>query len=177
MSHSVRPHRWQPIRLLHPWDSQGKNTGVGCHFLLQCMKVESEREFAQSCPTLSDPMGCSLPGSSIHGSFQARVLEWGAVPSLVTLLKRALILFMTAPPSWPNYLLEVLLPNTSTLETAFSRWVWGWQGDEYRHSVHCSMWTRRFNEINWMDSRTVSTCLLHSLNSGALPPALQHVPL
>ena len=62
-----------------PWDSPGKNTGVGCHFLLQCMKVKSEREFARSCPTLSDPMDCSLPGSSIHGIFQARVLEWGAI--------------------------------------------------------------------------------------------------
>ena len=62
-----------------PWDSPGKNTGVGCHFLLQCMKVKSESEVAQSCPTLSDPMDCSLPGSSVHGSFQARVLEWGAI--------------------------------------------------------------------------------------------------
>ena len=62
----------------HPWGSPGKNTGVGCHFLHQCMKVKSESEVAQSCPTLSDPMGCSLPGSSIHGIFQARVLEWGA---------------------------------------------------------------------------------------------------
>ena len=79
MSDSVRPHRRQPTRLPHPWDSPGKNTGVGCHFLLQCMKVKSESEFAQSCPTLSDPMDCSLPGSSIHGIFQARVLEWGAI--------------------------------------------------------------------------------------------------
>ena len=71
-------HRRQPIRLLCPWDSQGKNTGVGCHFLLQLMKVESEKEVAQSCPTLSDPMDCSPPGSSVHGSFQARVLEWVA---------------------------------------------------------------------------------------------------
>ena len=63
----------------HPWDSPGKNTGMGCHFLLQCMKVKSESEAAQSCPTLSHPMDCSPPGSSIHGIFQARVLEWGAV--------------------------------------------------------------------------------------------------
>ena len=61
------------------WDSPGKNTGVGCHFLLQHMKVKSESEVAQSCLTLSDPMDCSLPGSSIHGIFQARVLEWGAI--------------------------------------------------------------------------------------------------
>ena len=62
-----------------PWDSPGKNTGVGCHFLLQCMKVKSESEVSQLCPILSDPVGCSLPGSSIHGIFQARVLEWGAI--------------------------------------------------------------------------------------------------
>ena len=62
-----------------PWDSPGKNTGVGCHFLLQCMKVKSESEVAQSCLTLRDPMDCSLPGSSIHGIFQARALEWGAI--------------------------------------------------------------------------------------------------
>ena len=79
MSDSVRPHRRQPTRLPCTWDSPGKNTGVGCHFLLQCMKVESESEVAQSCPTLSDPMDCSPPGSSIHGIFQARVLEWGAI--------------------------------------------------------------------------------------------------
>ena len=78
MSDSVRPQRRQPTRLPCPWDSPGKNTGVGCHFLLQCMKVKSEREVAQSCPILSDPMECSLPGSSIHGIFRARVLEWGA---------------------------------------------------------------------------------------------------
>ena len=75
----VTPYRWQPTRLRHPWDSPGKNTGVGCHFLLQCMKVKSESEVTQPCPTRSDPMDCSLPGSSVHGIFQARVLEWGAI--------------------------------------------------------------------------------------------------
>ena len=79
MSDSVRPQRRQPTRLPRPWDSPGKNTGVGCHFLLQCMKVKSEREVAQSCLTLSDPMDCSLPDSSIHGIFQERVLEWVAI--------------------------------------------------------------------------------------------------
>ena len=79
VSDSVRPHRRQPTRLLRPWDSPGKNTGVGCHFLLQCMKVKSESEVAQSCLTPSDPMDCSLPGSSVHGIFQARVLEWDAI--------------------------------------------------------------------------------------------------
>ena len=72
-------HRRQPTRLPCPWDSPGKNTGVGCHFLLQCMKVKSESEVAQPCSTLCDPMDCSLPGSSVHGILQARVLEWVAI--------------------------------------------------------------------------------------------------
>ena len=79
MSDSVWPHRWQPTRLPRPWDSPGKNTGVGCHFLLQCMKVKSESEVTQSCLTLSDPMDWSPPGSSIHGIFHARVPECGAI--------------------------------------------------------------------------------------------------
>ena len=79
MSDSVRPQRRQPTRFPGPWDSPGKNTGVGCHFLLQCMKVKSESEVAQLCPTPSDPMDCSPPGSSIHGICQARVLEWVAI--------------------------------------------------------------------------------------------------
>ena len=76
---TVRPHRRQPTRLPRPWDSPGKNTGVGCHLLLQCMKVKSESEVAQSCLTLPNPMDCSPPGSSVHGVFQARVLEWAAI--------------------------------------------------------------------------------------------------
>ena len=76
---TLRPHRRKPTRLPRPWDSPGRNSGVGCHFLLQCMKVKGEREVAQSCPTLSDLVDCSLPGSSVHGIFQARVLEWGAI--------------------------------------------------------------------------------------------------
>ena len=79
MSDSVRPHRCQPTSLPRAWDSTGKNTGVGCHFLLQSMKVKSESEVAQSCPTLSNPMDRSLPGTSVHGIFQAKVLEWGAI--------------------------------------------------------------------------------------------------
>ena len=76
---TLRPHRRQPTRLARPWDSPGKNTGVGCHFLLRCRRVKTESEVAQSCPTPSDPMYCSLPGSSVHGIFQARVLEWVAI--------------------------------------------------------------------------------------------------
>ena len=79
MSDSVRPQRRQPTRLPCPWDSPGKNTGLGCHFLVQCMKVKSESEVAQSCLTHSNSMNCSPPGSSTHGILQARVPEWGAI--------------------------------------------------------------------------------------------------
>ena len=77
----MRPHRWQPIRLPCPWDSPGKNTGVGCHFLLQCVKVKSESEVTQSSPTLSDPMDCSLPGSSVHGFSRQEYWRWVPLPS------------------------------------------------------------------------------------------------
>ena len=75
----MQPHRWQPTRLLCPQNSPGKNTAVGCHFLFQHMKVKSESEVAQSCQTLCNPMDCSLPGPSIHGIFQAKVVEWVAM--------------------------------------------------------------------------------------------------
>ena len=111
MSDSVRPHRQQPTRLPRPWDSPGKNTGVGCHFLLPCMKVKSESEVAQSCPTLHDPMGCSLRGSSVHGSSQARVLEWDAIAfsrkTVWTFLKKQKIWRMKWQPT------PVLLPGKS----------------------------------------------------------------
>ena len=93
MSDSVRPHGWKPTRLPHPWDSPGKNTGVGCHFLLQCMKVKSEREVAQSCPTLSNPVDYSLPGSSIHGF--SRQEYWSGVPlPSLNMLSRLVITFL-----------------------------------------------------------------------------------
>ena len=95
MSNSVQPYRRQPTRLLRPWDSPGKSTGVGCHFLLQCMKMKSESEVAQLCPTPSDPMDCSPPGSSVHGIFQARVLEWGAI--VVSLLVHASLCAQSCP--------------------------------------------------------------------------------
>ena len=97
MSDSLRPHRKQPTRIPHPWDSPVKNTGVGCCFLLQCMKVKSESEVAQSCPTLSNPRDCSLPGFSVHGIFQARVLEWVAIAFSII----------------PSYYYEVLIPRTN----------------------------------------------------------------
>ena len=92
----MRPHKRQPTRLLCPWDSPGKNTGVGCHFLLQCMKVKSQSEVAQSCPTFSDPMDCSLPGSSVHGIFQARA---ESSPSGECWLERASPLSVTLCPN------------------------------------------------------------------------------
>ena len=97
MSDSVRPHRRQPTRLCHPWVSPGKNTGVGCHFLLQIMKVKSESEVAQSCLTLSDPMDCSPPGSSVHEIFQERVLEWGAIAFSNILIQNSLFIHLPAP--------------------------------------------------------------------------------
>ena len=114
MSDSVQLHRWQPTRPRRPWDSPGKNTGVGCHFLIQGMKVKSESEVAQSCPTLRDPMDSSPPGSSVHGIFQARVLEWGAVAySLSPLqcifnlhLQFFLLYLLHKPPLKPNCVLQ-----------------------------------------------------------------------
>ena len=109
MSNSVGPHRRQPTRLSRPWDSPGKNTGLGCHFRLQCMKVESESEVAQSCPILSDPMDCSPPGSLVHGIFQARVLVWGAIVFspllwlLLLLLSRFSCVRLCATPETPAY--------------------------------------------------------------------------
>ena len=92
---SVRSERWQPTRLPRPWDSPGKNTGVGGYFLLQCMKAESEieSEVTQSFPTLPNPMDCSLPGSSVHRIFQTRVLEWGAI-AFSNMLSRWVITFL-----------------------------------------------------------------------------------
>ena len=127
MSDSVRSHRQQSTRLPCPWDSPGKNTGVGCHFLLQCRKVKSESQVAQSCPTLSDPMDCSLPGFSIHGIFQARVLEWGAIAFSDTgeeLVAKGLTVFSSSDIvrswamgsfRWPGYL-EVTQKNCSELQ-------------------------------------------------------------
>ena len=102
---TLQPHRWQPTRLPCPWDSPGKNTGVGCHVLLQCMKVKSESEVAQSCLTLSDPMDHSPPGSSIHGIFQERVLEWGAIAfSVPTPYSREYACPLPLKPEWLHLL-------------------------------------------------------------------------
>ena len=129
MSDSVRPHRWQPTRLLSPWDSPGKNTGVGCHFLLQCMKVKSEREVAQLCPTLSDSMDCSLPGSSVHGIFQVRVLEWGAIASLSLDLLKLMSVESVVPsnlshPCCPLLFLPSIFPTIRVFVSELNLLIW-----------------------------------------------------
>ena len=123
MSDSVLPHGQKPTRLPRPWDSPGKNTGVVCHFLLQYMKVKSVREVvAQSSPTLSDPMDYSLPGSSVHGVFQARVLEWVSI----AFSKPGLIPW---PQSLPLAMVHTLKsgfpmdPNKSTSYPFVSQWI------------------------------------------------------
>ena len=117
MSDSVRPHRRQPTRLPRPRDSPGKNTGVGCHFLLQCMKVKSESEVAQSCPTLSDPMDWSLPGSSIHGIFQGKE-HWSGVS-----LPSPLYIWLSSNSSW-EYSYQRFTKYTHAQEShqEFSAW-------------------------------------------------------
>ena len=114
------PQRWQHTRLPHPWDSPGKNTGVGCHFLLQCMKVKRESEVAQSCPTPSDPMDCSPPGSSIHGIFQASVLEWGAIAFSGSVTKSCLILWDLMDCSKPGSSILNYLPEFAQIH---AHWV------------------------------------------------------
>ena len=104
----MRPRRRQLTRLPRPWDSPGKNTGVGYHFLLQRMKVKSESEVAQSCLTLSDPMDCSLPGSSVHGIFQARVLEWGAIAFSRTYTEETTVEQHTGSPMFTTELFTIV---------------------------------------------------------------------
>ena len=136
MFHSARPQRWQPTRLPCPWDSPGEriwNTGVGCHFLLQCMKVKSESEVAQLCPTLIDPMDCSLPGSSVHRICQARVLERVAVAFsdrnllLLLLLSRFSRVRLCATPE--------MAAHQAPLSLGFSRQE-HWSGLEKHHKSY-----------------------------------------
>ena len=127
MSDSVPPHRQQPTRLPHPWDSPGKDTGVGCHFPLQCMKVKSQREVAQPCPTLPNPMDCNLPGSSVHGIFQARVLEWGAIAFSDT--------YSAVRAKWLQSYLTLCHPMVVALQAPLSM---GFSGKEYWSGLPCS---------------------------------------
>ena len=122
MSDSVWPHRWQPTRLPRPWDSPGNNTGARWHFLLQCMKVKSESEVTQSCPTLSDLMDCSLPGSSIHGIFQGRVLEWGAIAFSGQRYHHSLILTAFSFLSLMIAILKFLITKWLKTQSSISTW-------------------------------------------------------
>ena len=140
MSDSVQPHRWKPTRLLHPWDSPGKNTGLGCHFLLQYMKVKSENKVAQLCPTLSDPMDC--------GAFQAppsmgfsRQEYWSGMPlpSPSTLYGSPYLVFTITLSDENFYVLSILILRrqwhpTPVLLPGKSH---GW-----RSLVGCSPWGR-----------------------------------
>ena len=169
MSDSVRPQRQQPPRLCCPWDSPGKNTGVGCHFLLQCMKVKSESEVAQSRPTLSNPMDCSLPGSSAHGIFQARVQEWGATAfsgecsthpeNVSSNTKRHLKLFNALGDSEINQLIFRICPGWGLSGGLSGAWHWG-----------CSLcrWSRS-QLSDWLYFRARS---YHDLNQ----PTIQSFP-
>ena len=118
VSDSMRPHRRQPTRLHRPWDSPGKNTGVGCHFLLQCMKVKTESEVTESCPTLSDSMDCSPLGSTVHGIFQARVLEWGAIAPLKVREEK-----FDEIEDWRCCLTTIHRACSSSLQRCFASWV------------------------------------------------------
>ena len=133
MSDSVRPHRRKPTRLARPWDSPGKNTGVGCHFLLQCMKVKSEREVTPSCLTLSNPMDYSPPGSSAHEIFQARVLEWGAIAFSDRIMLLPLISCSASSASLPNNLWQPLIIFSVSIVLPLPEWhVLGWPKSSFR---------------------------------------------
>ena len=143
MSNPVQPHRRQPTRLPHPWDLPGKNTGVGCHFLLQCMKGKSENEVIQSCPTLRNPMDCSLPGSSIHGIFQARVLEWCAIASLTLIMpQEEAKRFIDGKSLWswslgPNASSDTHQLKEKNLYGPQSYLIRGFSNFQLPHCIHC----------------------------------------
>ena len=127
MSDSVRPHKRQPTRLHHPWDSPCKNTGVGCHFLLQCMKVKSESEVTQSCPTLCNPIDGSPPGSSVYGVFQARILEWRTIAFSFRVVEAwiiiQLVFFLRAKHCTKQFISPVWFNLTNTQWSYFCHFV------------------------------------------------------
>ena len=158
MSDPVWPHRQQPTRLPRPWDSQGKNTGVGCHFPLQCVKVKTESEVAQSCSTRSDPKDCSLPGSSVHGIFQAGVLGVDKTP--IYLINDTSIL------DWPLLLAVPLCSKSSSGEIFLYSHLLVLLGsanlsEEKEVTTHCSilawriLWTEEPGGLLSMGSHTV----------------------
>ena len=163
----MRLHRRQPTSLCRSWDSPGKNTGVGCRFLLQCMKVKSENEVAQSCPTLRDPTDCSPSGSSVHGIFQARVLEWGAIAFSTECI--VLAQYPTILSCCPLLLLPSVFPSI----TVFSN-------ESARHIRWPKYWSFRFSirpvneysglisfRTDWFDLQGTLTSLLQHHRSKA----------
>ena len=149
MSDSVRPHRWKPTRLPRPWDSPGKNTGVGCHFLLQGMKVKRESEVAQPCPTLSDPMDCSLPGSSIHVIFQARVLEWGAIAfseTCVSILYWCFSFWLTSLFIISSSFIH-LIRTDSNVFFLMAEWGSGLGTHVYPWRIHVDVWQNQYSIV------------------------------
>ena len=122
MSDSVRPHRQMPTRLPSPWDSPGKNTGVGCHFLLQCRKVKSESEVVQSCLTLSRPMDCSLPDSSIHGISRQEYWSGVPLPSPVSIL--------VVPNSFPSFPWNPLQLDSGPRDNQYSSFCCQWNSSQ-----------------------------------------------
>ena len=150
----MQPHRRQPTRLPCPWDSPGKNTGVGRHFLLQCMKVKSESEVTQSCPTLSDPLDCSLPGSSVHGIFQARVLEWGAIAFSALLgiyPDKTMMKNVTCTPT----LIETLFTITKTWKNLNTYW----QMNGERRCKHGTQWNIQFSSVQSLSPVQSLSCV------------------
>ena len=164
MSDSVRPHRQQPTGLPCPWDSPGKNTGVGCHFLLQCTKVKSESEIAQSCPTLSDPMDCSLPGSSVHGIFPGNSTGVGC---------HCLLRHRDVPVSnssihhqLPMYQFQKALSHQGGSINLF------FFSLSFRHSSNYSHPTRQFSQILVMyPSQSIHRLILCPLTHSSIPPS------
>ena len=158
----MQPHRRQPTRLPHPWDSPGKNTGVGCHFLLQWMKVKSESEVAQSYPTLSDPMDCSLPGSSAYGISQARVLEWGPIAFSTLFMTNSL----QSRHSFTALLFRVHIPiqsygfSSSHIQT----WELGHNKAEHQRIDLFKLWCwRRLLRVPWTERR-LNQSILKEIN-------------
>ena len=170
MSDSYGPHRRQPTRLPRPWDSPGKNTGVGCHFLLQRMKVKSESEVPQSCPTPSDPMDCSAPGSSFHGIFQARVLPLGGLQRAQDSASR---LWMDFSPCYLSLSLASVQYTTGTTidsSPALSDYKWGKNAEG--RSILTSVDT---HSLTTYTSMRRSSSLIENILSGSLPISIFHV--
>ena len=156
----MQPQRQQPTRLPGPWDSPGKNTGVGCHFLLQCRKVKSESEVTQSLPTLSDPMDCSLPGSSVHEF--SRQEYWSGVPlsspslstSLLKTMESYLILFLPCPESLAQCSLFLILSLEIIVQIWCSCYNYYWPGPGLCQSLQFFIYLEHNYQINILENTT-----------------------